>query len=603
MRASPAALLQLPLWLLQGRAAFKREVAQRTSLDVSTLPYRPEVLDFVRRAREAGRRTILATASDGKVARRVAEHLGLFDAVLASDGERNVKGANKLAAILADTGGKAFSYAGDHSADLEVWRGAEAAVVVSRSGALARRAAGLTEVEAVIKPKRVGLGRYLYGLRAHQWLKNLLVFLPLMPVLHELTQALLVDAVLAFLAFGLMASGIYVLNDLLDLESDRRHHRKRRRPFAAGDISPSAGLAMSITLGIASLTLSVALLPASFVGVLLALCGADHRLLGIPQAARGGGRVRAGRALHHPRGGRHPGDGAAALLLDPLVLPLHLPEPGAGQALRGAHRRRRSGGDAVQLKRDRGYVPGDATFVLCTGVAAGQMSALLLSLYLHDQQMLARYGDPEYLWALVPVFLFWTVRIWLKAVRGALHDDPVVFAARDWVSRLAVGIGAVGALDGALSSFPDIDMKMLILVAAATVCSTLLLFALWRHQPGIPGLPRHSAQAQRLSAAWRLWLVFLLSGLVASAIVALAVGEPRESSLGYLRFVLSLHNGDDSWMPMLRASAFLREHPDQPLYHSVFFGQHVKFQYPLTALLPLDLPQWLLRPGAGHGGR
>ena len=126
---------------------------------MSTLPYRPEVLDFVRCARAGGRRTILATASDGQVARQVADHLGLFDAVLASDGERNVKAETKLAAIQADTGGKAFSYAGDHPADLKVWQGAQAAVVVSRSGALARRAAGLTEVEAVIRPGRTGLGR------------------------------------------------------------------------------------------------------------------------------------------------------------------------------------------------------------------------------------------------------------------------------------------------------------------------------------------------------------------------------------------------------------------------------------------------------------
>ncbi|VTU15432.1 glycosyltransferase family 87 protein [Variovorax sp. RA8] len=136
-------------------------------------------------------------------------------------------------------------------------------------------------------------------------------------------------------------------------------------------------------------------------------------------------------------------------------------------------------------------------------------------------------------------------------------------------------------------------MKILIVVAAATLLSCLLLIALWRLQPGIPGLPR-SAQSQRLAGVWRAWLMLLLSGLVVSALVTLSVGEPRESSLGYLRFVLSFHNGDDSWMPMLRASAFLREHPDQLLYQSVFFGQHVKFQYPLTALVPLDLPQRLL---------
>jgi hypothetical protein len=95
------------------------------------------------------------------------------------------------------------------------------------------------------------------------------------------------------------------------------------------------------------------------------------------------------------------------------------------------------------MTRDRGYQPGDVTFVLSAGVAAGQMSALLLSLYLQDSQMSERYVNPVYLWALIPVFLFWVMRIWLKAIRGALHDDPVVFAARDWVSRLAVGMAAV----------------------------------------------------------------------------------------------------------------------------------------------------------------
>ena len=136
-------------------------------------------------------------------------------------------------------------------------------------------------------------------------------------------------------------------------------------------------------------------------------------------------------------------------------------------------------------------------------------------------------------------------------------------------------------------------MKILIALVALTVLCAVLLWLLWRFRPGIPGLAR-SRETQRLDATWRLWLVCLLGGVLASAVVALAAGEPRETSLGYLRIVLSAHAGEDSWMPMLRASAFLREHPDHPLYQSVFFGQHVKFQYPLTALLPLDLPQWLL---------
>lgn len=440
VRTSPLSLLSLPLWLLRGKAAFKDEVAQRTTVDVTTLPYRPEVLEFVRSARANGRRTVLATASDGKLAHAVARHLDLFDAVLASDGERNLRGAGKLAAIEADAGGRAFSYAGDRSVDLAVWRGAEAAVVVSRSESLARRAAGATTVEARITPPRTSLNRYLYGARLHQWLKNLLIFLPLMPVLHDLTQPLVVNAALAFLAFGLMASGIYVLNDLLDLETDRRHHRKRTRPFAAGEISVPAGLVMTGLLCASSLALSLALLPDAFVGVLL-LYMALTTAYSLHLKRRAVVDVFSLAALYTIRvaaGTAATGQPLSFWVLSfSLFIFLSLALAKRYVELTGPP------AEVRQMKRNRGYVATDAPFVLCTGVAAGQMAALLLGLYLHDQQMVARYENPEYLWVLIPVFLFWTMRIWLKAIRGVLHDDPVVFAARDWVSRLAVAIGAV----------------------------------------------------------------------------------------------------------------------------------------------------------------
>ncbi|GAA4359382.1 UbiA family prenyltransferase [Variovorax defluvii] len=439
-RTEPVALFSLPLWALRGRAAFKKEVASRVTLDAETLPYRPEVLELVRRARAGGRRTVLATAADGRLARAVAAHLGLFDAVIASDGEHNLRGAAKRAAIEADAGARGFSYAGNGRMDLEVWRGALSGVVVSRSDALARRAAALVTVEARIVPPRPSLQRYLYGVRLHQWLKNVLIFLPLMPVLHELTQPILVHAALAFLAFGLMASGIYVFNDLLDLESDRRHPRKRLRPFASGEITASTGLSMAGLLCAGSLGLSVALLPPAFVSVLLfymALTTAYSLFLkrravvdvftlaGLYTVRVAAGTAATGLPL------------SFWILSFSLFIFLSLALAKRYVELSGSVQ------EVKRMKRDRGYHPADLPFVLCAGVAAGQMAALLLGLYLHDQEMLARYKNPEYLWVLVPVFLFWTMRIWLKAIRGALHDDPVVFAARDWVSRLALGIGAV----------------------------------------------------------------------------------------------------------------------------------------------------------------
>ncbi|MBU1361287.1 MAG: UbiA family prenyltransferase [Gammaproteobacteria bacterium] len=438
VRAAPLALFQLPGWLLRGKATVKREVADRTEIDVSTLPYRPEVLELVRQARADGRRTVLATASDSEQALRVAQYLGIFDAVLASDGELNLSGEHKAAAIRADAGEGGYAYAGDRQVDMAVWRDAQAAVIVSRDDSLARRAAALTQVEAHIRPAPTPFSRYLYGVRLHQWLKNVLVFLPLMPVLHDLDWDLASHAIVAFLAFGLMASGIYVLNDLLDLESDRRHKRKRFRPFAAGQIPVVEGLMMSVGLAAASLILSIALLPDAFLGVLL-LYMALTSAYSFALKRRALVDVFSLAALYTLRVAA--GTAAMDLPLSFWILSFSL-FIFLSLALAKRYVEVSEATDAKRLKRDRGYLPSDAPYILCTGIAAGQMSVLLLSMYLQDEQMLDRYDNPSYLWILIPIFLFWTMRIWLKAVRGLLHEDPVVFAARDWVSRLAVGLGA-----------------------------------------------------------------------------------------------------------------------------------------------------------------
>lgn len=440
VRDSPVSLLSLPAWLLQGKAALKDQVAARVEVDVSTLPYRPEVLGYVREARAQGRRVVLATASDQRLAERVAAHLGVFDAVLASDGERNLGGSRKLDAIRQDANGRDFSYLGDRRVDLQVWSGAQGAVVVSRSDALVRQASKTTALEAHIRPPSTAPRRYLYAMRLHQWLKNLLVFVPLMPVLHELTLPVVLNACIAFLAFGLMASGIYILNDLLDLESDRRHKRKRFRPFAAGEISVRTGLLMCAGLCLASLTLSLVFMPPRFLAVLvlyLMLTTGYSFFL----KRRAIVDVFSLAALYTIR--LAAGAAATGLPLSLWILSFSL---FIFVSLALAKRYVELSGtptEVKQMSRDRNYHPTDLQLVLAGGVAAGQMATVVLSLYLQDPQIVARYAHPKYLWAMVPLILFWIMRIWLKAVRSALHDDPVVFAARDWVSQLSVAICAV----------------------------------------------------------------------------------------------------------------------------------------------------------------
>jgi 4-hydroxybenzoate polyprenyltransferase/phosphoserine phosphatase len=440
VRASPLSLVMVPIWLARGKASLKHEVARRVEIDVTTLPYREDVLRLVRDARDAGRRVVLATASDMKFAQQVSQHLGLFDDVIASNGGRNMSGAGKLDAIERHAGGLPFAYAGDRPVDLPIWRRAEAAVVVSGSDWLNQRAAQSTTIEAIIRPQVARLSRYIYGMRLHQWLKNLLIFLPLMPSLHELTLDVVVNASIAFLAFGLMASGIYVVNDLLDLGSDRRHHRKRRRPFAAGEISVGRGLLMAVGLSAASLVLSVSLLPVEFLYVLLVYM-ALTTAYSVHLKRRAVVDVFSLAALYTIRIAA--GTAATGLPFSFWVLSFSLFIFLSLALAKRYVELATAVEDPTKLNTDRGYLPNDLTFVLCGGVAAGQMSTLLFSLYINDQDMMGRYENPVWLWMLIPIFLFWIMRIWLKAVRGLLHEDPVVFAARDWVSLTAVGIGAV----------------------------------------------------------------------------------------------------------------------------------------------------------------
>ena len=438
-RRSPLDLLKIPGWLASGKARLKQEIAQRVALDASGLPYRAEVLELIAEARREGRRVVLATASDISHANAVANHLGVFDAVLASDGTVNLNGKAKLAAIQADAGGagSAFGYVGDNSVDLPIWQSASKTVVVDHVGGLADKVERLTPVHQVIVPRTSRLKDYLYGIRLHQWLKNLLIVLPVLPIMRSVTAEMLWAVLLAFIVFSLTASSVYILNDLLDLTADRHHERKKHRPFAAGLISIPRSIAMMAAMMALGLALAIKFLPPVFLVVLFSYLtlttwysfGLKHKTLV---------DVFALAMLYMLRIIA----GAAAIQVPPsfwiLCFSLFV-------FTSLALAKRYVELESVRSNRkeriaSRDYRVTDQVFVMIAGVASGQISVLVLSLYIYDPTTTQRYLQPQALWVLSPLFLYWVTRVWLKANRGELHDDPIVFAIKDRISRYVVAI-------------------------------------------------------------------------------------------------------------------------------------------------------------------
>ncbi len=262
--------LQLLAWLFRGRAGFKAEVARRVELDVEHLPVNAQFLDWLREQKALGRRLVLCTASNESVAASVGRHFGLFDEVLASDGGLNLSGHRKGERLAALYGMRGFDYAGNALRDLAVWEFARAAIVVAPTLPLARRLRKVPRVARVFTQPGGRLRSWLRAVRPHQWAKNVLVFVPALAGHVLLQPQVFLQCVTAFVAFGLVASGTYVINDLLDLGADRRHPTKRSRPFANGDLQITEGLAGALLLTGGGLLLGYSMLNGLF---LLALCG------------------------------------------------------------------------------------------------------------------------------------------------------------------------------------------------------------------------------------------------------------------------------------------------------------------------------------------
>lgn len=268
LRQNPLKALAVPFWWLQGRAHLKQQLARRVQVDATCLPYNEEFLAWLQEQKRDGRVLILATASDIAMANPVAQHVGLFDGVMASDGKTNLRHAAKLRALTEKFGPRGFDYAGNSSVDLGVWAGTREAVVVNGPANLAHRAAQQTKVGKVFPAKPSALAALLTALRPHRWATNLIIFVPAL-MAHQLGETTIVGlTVRAFVAFCLVTAAVYLFKDLLDLEADRKDPTKRRRPLASGGLPLAAGLVAAPSLLLAALGMALGLSPAFLIIVL-----------------------------------------------------------------------------------------------------------------------------------------------------------------------------------------------------------------------------------------------------------------------------------------------------------------------------------------------
>ena len=438
---NPFYVFLLPLWLLKGKAAFKDEVASRVTLDASTLPYDERVLELLRSTRARPR--VLCTASNTRLATAVSDHLGLFEEVISSDGVANMSGAHKGATLAGRFGERGFDYAGNHAVDLNVWARSREAWVVNSGASLAKRAADVSTVAGHIPlPRHNALRTWLRALRLHQWLKNLLVFLPLLASHRFFDLRSTADTVMAFFAFGLCASGVYVLNDLLDLPADRKHPRKRLRPFASGQLQLKHGLVVALLLAILGFAL------ASQVNALFLLVLATYYALTLAYSLRLKRIVMVDVILLAALYTIRIVGGSAAISVQPSfwLLAFSMFVFLSLAMLKRYTELNAMLGTGKSTASGRGYTVEDLALIQSLGAAAGYLAVLVLALYINSPESTHLYRHPKVLWLICPVMLYWMSRVWIVAHRGEMHDDPVVYAAKDNASRWVIAICGILAI-------------------------------------------------------------------------------------------------------------------------------------------------------------
>jgi 4-hydroxybenzoate polyprenyltransferase/phosphoserine phosphatase len=432
---NPGRIFILAAAALTGKSRLKADIAQVTALDAAYLPYDQRILSLINEARSHGRQVYLASASNERYVEEVAAHLGLFDGWFASTESENLSSEIKARRLVEAFGEKRFDYVGDSEADLSVWAAASKCIGVDLSTSLCIALRKIDPDAVLLQPSDNGWRNWLKLLRVHQWSKNALVFVaPLSAHLSDLRS--IAFSSLAFCAFSFAAASVYIVNDLVDIEADRKHRTKRLRPLAAGTVPPVQAMLAAPVLLAASLGvgLLISWRFALVLGIYLILTTAytfylkTKMMLDVIVLA----------SLYTLR----VISGAVAVSTIPsewllgfsmfFFTSLALIKRYVDLAVRV------DGG--LPDPTNRNYRKSDLGTVGALAAASGLNAVTIFALYISSDTVNRLYRHPHALWLVCPVLMYWIARALILADRRLMNDDPIIFALKDRNSLLAFGL-------------------------------------------------------------------------------------------------------------------------------------------------------------------
>lgn len=436
IKTQPYAIFKLIKIYFSGKAKFKQYVFEQVDYDAERVPYRDELVEYIKHEKQNGRKIYLATAAYHGIAEKTADFLQCFDGVLATDSDINLKGINKLKAIQQNFG-REFIYAGDNKADIHIWRDAKGAIVVGNHVKKLSKKVEKLHIPVIkqMQNTTVGLSTWLRALRIHQWLKNILLFIPLLLAFQFDDSHKIWLTMVAFISFSLGASATYILNDLWDLENDRAHPNKKLRPFASGALSIAQGVKASAILLFCA-CLSAIYVSWSYFGAFLLylvittlysfrikkIILLDIIVLSVLYTLR----IIAGGIVTNI-------NLSYSLLAFSILIFLSLATVKRCAELVAM--------PAVQENAvGRGYTKTDLDILWPIGISTYIGAIIVFGLYINAPETIIHYQKPVFLWG-VQLFLIYLIgNLWMVTRRGQMHDDPIVYFIEDKKSLIVLAL-------------------------------------------------------------------------------------------------------------------------------------------------------------------